>query len=124
MKVIRRENPVFVDVDSTLVLPNETKYQGNEQVSIYDSVTGSYLTMYKHAPNIRLLLEEKHRGSFIVVWSRGGFDWAENVLKALNITYAVDLVMTKPLVYIDDLDISNWLPYRVYLEPNTAYKKP
>ena len=75
-----------------------------------------------HEPMVRLLKEESHRGSHIVVWSRGGYEWATNVLKALCIEDYVDQVMSKPSAYFDDKDISEWLKYRVYLKPDTIYK--
>lgn len=122
MKTIRSEYIVPVDVDSTLVLPNESKYSGRE-VKVYDAVTKSYITMKAHEPNIRLLTEERYRGAVILVWSRGGYEWAENVVKALELEGFVDFVMSKPLTYIDDLDVQNWLSHRVWLDPNMNYKK-
>lgn len=121
-KVIRNENVVFFDVDGTLINHGQVPDRIGKHVSVYDAVTDTYLPMQAHEPNIRLLLEEKHKGSYVIVWSRGGHEWAENVLKALNLFDKVNLIMTKPLVYIDDLPIEKWLPYRVFLEPDTIYK--
>jgi hypothetical protein len=124
MKVIKSEQVVFFDVDNTLVYPAE-KYKGHQGalVEVYDAVTKKHVLMRVNEPNMRLLLEEKHRGSFVIVWSRGGYEWAANVLRALDLESKVDLVMSKPLVYYDDLSIDEWLTYRVFLEPNTLYKK-
>lgn len=122
MRVVKSENTVFVDVDGTLINHGQRSDRAGRRISVLDPLTGEYLPMQAHEPNIRLLLEEKHRGSFVVVWSRGGYEWAESVLKALDITDKVDLVMSKPLAYIDDVPINEWLPYRVYLDPNTDYK--
>lgn len=121
MNIIESENTVFFDVDGTLVLAHG---EGpGRDISILDPVTHNYITLTAHEPNIRLLEEEHHRGSFVVVWSRGGYEWATNVIKALNLQDRVHIVMSKPLVYFDDVQIDKWLPYRVYLEPSTIYKK-
>jgi len=43
------------------------------------------------------------RGHAIVVWSGGGADWAEAVVKALKLEEFVDVVTAKPTYYIDDI---------------------
>ena len=124
MDVIKNENVVFVDVDGTLVLPLTKKSRSpNRKVDVYDSITKKFIKMEVHEPNVRLLVEEHHRGSYVIVWSRGGFQWAANVVKALDLTPKVDLVLTKPLLYIDDLKINEWLKYRVFLDANARYKR-
>lgn len=123
MRVIKNEKTVFCDVDHTLILPvDKNEYPGAE-VQVYDSISEKFIKMIAHEPNIRLLIEEKSRGSLIIVWSRGGYTWAEDVLRALKLESYVDYVMTKPMVYIDDLPIQEWLPYRVYLQPDVVYKR-
>lgn len=121
MQVIQSENITPFDVDGTLIL---TKGEGPGRiVDILDPVTGNYIQMSAHEPNIRLLEEEAHRGSFVIVWSRGGYEWATNVITALGLGSKVNLVMSKPMVYFDDLSIEKWLPYRVFLKPDEIYKK-
>lgn len=120
---IKNYNVVPCDVDSTLILhipPNE--YHKHETVEIFDPVEKRMMTVGVHLPMVRLLKEEAHRGAFIIVWSRGGHEWAANVIDALGLNKQVNLVLTKPLLYLDDCDVSDWLKYRVYLEPNTVYK--
>lgn len=123
MRVVQNEKVTFHDVDGTLIQHGQQSGRAGYYVTVLDPITGGYLPMQAHEPNIRLLLEEKHRGSYVVVWSRGGYEWAENVLKALNLTDKVDLVLTKPMAYFDDVPINDWLPYRVWLAPNEIYKK-
>lgn len=124
MIINKSEDTVFFDVDRTLVLPpDDPAAANNMKVEVWDPITNKFIKMAVHEPMVRLLREADRRGSHIKVWSRGGWEWASNVVKALNLVECVDEVLTKPLVYFDDLDIKEWLPYRVYLEPNCNYKK-
>ncbi len=122
MKIIKSEYNTFWDVDHTLIFPTDPKVPGIK-VLVYDAVTKKFLTMIGNEAMIRLMKEEKHRGANITVWSRGGYEWAANVVRALDLVPYVDTVMTKPLAYMDDLEISKWLKYRVYIPPTTSYKK-
>lgn len=126
MQTINNQNISPFDVDDTLVLPLSKKeyFKGIKAVKVPDPLTpGKFIRMQAHEPMIRLLKEEKHKGSFVIVWSRGGSAWAGSVVEALNLEAYVDLIMSKPLVYFDDLSIEKWLIYRVYLDPKMKYKK-
>lgn len=109
------------DVDDTLIL-HLADNTGHRTVDVWDAVTQTYKRFAVHEPMVRLLLEEFHRGSYVVVWSRGGWQWAKNVVIALGLEEKVHQVMTKPLVYFDDKDVADWLKYRVFLNPNQSYK--
>jgi len=124
MRIHKNEHVAPFDVDGTLILPltAENAMHGRK-VQVWDSISKKYISMVAHEPNIRLLIEEKHRGSLVIVWSRGGYEWAANVIRALDLVSHVDDVYSKPLAYFDDLDISEWLKYRVYLSPETRYKR-
>lgn len=121
MKVIKNEHVVYVDVDDTLVLHNPPSGE-YDYVDVKDPIENRVIRLAIHQPMVRLLKEEFSRGSYIIVWSRGGYQWAENVVSALNLQDYVHQVQTKPLVYMDDKDISEWLTYRIYLSPNEKYK--
>jgi hypothetical protein len=121
MNVIKNEHIVYVDVDDTLVLHNPPSGE-YDHVDVKDPIGNRVIRLAIHLPMVRLLKEEFSRGSYIVVWSRGGYRWAENVVSALNLQDYVHQVQTKPLVYMDDKDISEWLTYRIYLSPNEKYK--
>lgn len=123
MIIIKNEHLVPFDCDGTLIVENTEDNDHLEFVSVKDPVTGGYIGMRAHGPNIRLLKEEHHRGSHIIVWSRGGYEWASNVIRALKLESYVNEVYTKPHVYFDDLDIKEWLTQRVYLPTNSRYKK-
>ena len=122
MKIVKSEHTVFIDVDDTLVMHVDPDTIKGVKVQVYDSVGEGFITVEANLPMIRLLKEEKHRGAYIVVWSRGGYEWASNVIRALELVSYVDEVMSKPMVYFDDKSIAEWLPYRVWLPPETVYK--
>lgn len=123
MQVIKGDT-AFFDVDNTLILPLDNGLcTVGELVNVWDTVDKTFIGMQSHPAMIRLLLEEKHSGKKVIVWSRGREEWAQAAVEALGLTKQVDLVISKPLVYFDDLDVKEWLPYRVYLQPGTKYKK-
>ena len=125
MITIKNENLRPFDIDDTIILPyNATaQLQVGREVFVYDPIEDKKIKMVAHEPNIRLLKEEKHRGGYIWVWSRSGFEWARNVIKALDLEAYVDIVTTKPIVYFDDKDVSEWLKDRVWLPPEMKYKR-
>ncbi len=121
MRVHNNENISPFDVDGTLIEP----YRGNgiDSIGVEDPLQpGKYLLMVPNYNNIRLLKEEYHRGHEILVWSRGGSEWAVSVIKALGLEQYVSDVYTKPLVYFDDLDIKEWLNQRVFIPIDAKYK--
>lgn len=127
MNVIRSENNIMVDVDGTLidhVAPDSLSTLPTEEVlSVSDPLqAGKLIKVRINKAMVRLLEEEHNRGSTIIVWSRGGYRWASNVIQALGLDNKVDYVMTKPLVYFDDVEVQDWLKYRVFLTPETVYK--
>lgn len=119
MRTIRNECIAFFDVDDTLVMWDETD---TPTVSIVDPHTGITMHLEANKNNITLMKEKKSRGFTIVVWSAGGYAWAEAVIKALNLNIYVDFVMSKPHTYVDDLDVAKWFPNRVWLDPKRRYK--
>lgn len=124
MVVIKNENTDFYDVDGTIIIHESHKtIPPGESLQVFDAVTKQFITVRINKPMVRLLRESKARGSYVVVWSRGGYRWAADVIKALELTEYVDLVISKPLAYFDDTPIEKWLPYRVFIEPGVIYKQ-
>lgn len=124
MKVLKSERTIYVDVDDTLVMHSFNYHKHEfEMVAIDDPVhPGSYIQLRKNLNMIRLVREESQRGSTIIVWSRGGWQWANNVVEALELEEYVYMVMSKPLTYLDDSPVENWLKDRVYIGPDETYK--
>jgi FMN phosphatase YigB (HAD superfamily) len=122
MTVIKNECVVMYDVDDTLVrewyeagsafgiaLPEE------EHISILDPTTNNFVRRHPVEKHIELLKKHKARGFTVVVWSQGGWAWAEAVVKALGLEAYVDHVMSKPVCYVDDLPVQKWMTQRIYL---------
>lgn len=121
MRIIENEQISPFDVDSTLV--DHVAIATEDTIKIYDAVTGGFVMANPNKPMVRLLREAKSRGDFVIVWSRGGYRWASDVVRALGLETSVDLVISKPMAYFDDSAIEDWLPYRVFLDPKTIYKQ-
>lgn len=123
MKVIENENTIFFDVDMTLIM-HKNSHKGiptlhqnpNGYLEIYDKRIDRTIIAEPYFPHIDILLQSKARGRFIVVWSASGHQWAKMAVEALGIQDHVDLVMTKPSAYVDDVDANKFMN-RVYIEP-------
>lgn len=124
MKVIENESNIFVDVDDTLVMWDwDTELRGDQTVAVqcpYEAAGIQYVVR-PNLPNIKVLMNQKARGSYITVWSQNGYQWAEAVVKALGLEEYVDQAMSKPRMYMDDLPCQNWMGERVYLSPDSKY---
>lgn len=122
MNVIRNENIRPFDIDGTLILPIQSPL--GRVIDVKDPVTGVTTIQFRvHEPMVRLLREELARGAVIIVWSRSGFQWAENVMRALGfVSDAQIYIMSKPMVYFDDKPVDEWLRDRVFLDSDKPYK--
>ena len=121
MKTIKNERVIPCDVDGTLVIHNPGP--GVPLIDVIDPETGRPVTLGINRSMVKLVREEKFRGAFILVWSRGGYAWAKNVINALHLENHVDLIMTKPMAYFDDIPVEEWLETRIFLDENTVYKR-
>ena len=122
MKTIKQESTVFIDVDDTIVMWSVKAKKGEKVVSITNPNSGQQYYLPVHKGHLRVLKDRKARGSFIVVWSASGFAWAEAVVRALKIEDYVDLIMTKPHMYIDDKKASKWMGEHLYLPYRSGYE--
>ena len=108
MKVIRK-NPVFYDVDDTLIL-----YEGDgEYVDV--EYFGDKVRVLPHKMHCRFLKNNKRRGFSVHVWSQQGHEWAKAVVEALGLEDFVDFVSSKPQSYFDDLAADSWMQ-RIWVE--------
>lgn len=89
---IENENIVCFDVDDTLVLWNRP----DSDLIIEDSP-------YKiHKKHIISMKRFHSRGQFVIVWSKGGAQWAKKAVQLLGIEKYVNLVCAKPSWCFDD----------------------
>lgn len=125
MLIVKSENTVWIDVDDTLVMwpqnPFVRQYVGPETRDPFDlrflpfDNYGSTVWLRPNEKNIKLLKSYKQRGYFVIVHSANGWAWAEDVVKKLMLSESVDMIMTKPAKYVDDLPADGWM-MRVYLK--------
>lgn len=93
-------NPtVFFDIDDTLVMWDEN-LKGD---TVCIEVDGHLNHMVINKGNLEELKRHGSRGIDVIVWSKGGVEWAKAVVSALKIRSYVSAVMTKPFCYYDDL---------------------
>lgn len=115
VQVFETDQVVCCDVDDTLVMWNlDDKSKDISIPDPYSPGVSNFVT--PHLAHIQLLRKFKERGFTIIVWSAGGFKWAHNVVNALEIEPFVDLVMSKPCRYIDDLACKEWMGPRIYIK--------
>ncbi len=102
----------YFDCDDTLVKweladaddPSAVKFELNDRV------------FYKIPIQVHIdeLKNQAMTGTALVVWSAGGADWAECVVKTLGLEEYVDVILCKPARVFDDKDPSDYLPKRRY----------
>ena len=122
--------PVYFDVDDTLVMWNPTPEQLEKDGVDFTCPAGQYFDgddmtqaspewtakLVPHKKHIEMLKLHKMRNHAVIVWSAGGWDWAEAVVKALGLESYVDLVITKPRWAYDDMPADRILPDIQWLE--------
>lgn len=117
---------VYCDCDDTLVMWNSQDVPADEIESgfiLVEDYTGP-VAVYPHKKHIEMLRHFNARGHTVVVWSAGGSDWAEAVVKALHLEDIVDIVLPKPYWWIDDLPANLVLSEatRIWKDPKTPSK--
>lgn len=114
MKVIRNNNITTFDIDSTLLIYDKirTKDKGKIAFDYGDE------TLYLRAHNFHsTFLKHCHnRGDYVIIWSKNGVMWCEQVVKKLKLTKYVDLIMGKPTRHVDDKsDLSSIVGDAIYI---------
>lgn len=130
MIVIKSVNSVFFDVDDTLILWSPTSEQlADEGIDItcpgtlHSGPDGDIVEIGEwtqrvvpYTPNIEAMKRHKLRGHRVIVWSAGGWDWAEAAVKALGLEHIVDVVMSKPHWCYDDLPPNEYMPKSLFVK--------
>lgn len=117
---IKNERVIWVDVDDTLIVHGVHK--SLKMTEVADDVNKGIIMVYRHEQNIRLVKEEFSRGSYVIVHSKGGHQWAADVVEALGLSPYVNQILTKPTAYIDDKPVSEWLTDRIFIPHTQSYK--
>lgn len=97
-----KDGGVFAsDIDDTLVMwyiPSD--YKG----PLLKITTNGYTEeCIVNRPAVEHLKKMKRRAFSVIVWSAGGSDWAEAVVRALRIEEYVDIIMPKIDHHLDDI---------------------
>lgn len=143
MKVLPCKLPTYFDVDDTLIMWNLPAADDPDVIEIEcptsrterallemddagdlnpetptETVSvGSWKQRVKpHKKHIAQLKQHFLRGHTIIVWSAGGWEWAEAAVRALGLQDFVHLVIEKPVWYYDDLPANEILGKRYYLK--------
>lgn len=115
MEIISNDHVVCFDVDETLIIWHWDQYKKtelSEANQLIDIKMDNYSTSVEpFKEHIELLKRYKAKGKFIIVWTQSGYKWGEAVVKALGLEEYVDLVLTKPEKYVDDLDANEWMEH-------------
>jgi len=115
---IDNEQIYAFDIDDTLVMWEGNIHQPDEhgrKLAIVDPYDKTTVFLKPHQQHIKLVKQMHGRGRFVMVWSAGGVQWAEAVVKALNLEPYVGLIITKPVGYVDDLPANKFLQNHIYL---------
>ena len=107
------ETWIYFDVDDTLVIWPPRKDRGFVSDIVIDDPyePPKRYALKKHIRHIEELKEFKTNPKCkVVIWSRGGKPWAEEVIKALGLEAYVDFIIQKPDITYDDEHQKFWFP--------------
>lgn len=98
---------VFVDCDDTLIMWSSNKYyKPNEAMELH--FMNYKVTVSPNDTNIAKVKEFYKKGYEVIIWSATGKEWAELVVKTLELTDHIDCCLSKPDFYIDDLELTQF----------------
>ncbi len=124
MKVNKSEQVICVDIDDTLIIWGEFDKSKHKFIIVVDPHTGKHLELRVHEPHLKIIESRLVRGALLIVWSAGGYAWAEAVLQGLYLQYNESIhVYSKPIAYVDDKKANEWMGDHIYLHPDSTYGK-
>jgi hypothetical protein len=110
MIILEGSQVVMFDVDDTLLLWSVPDNFEGQFVELDCWVDEDPVKLAVNTANLEQLKGHHSRGHKIVVWSAGGWEWAEKAVKILNIEKYVHLVMEKPTWSYDDKRPEEFMP--------------
>jgi hypothetical protein len=112
---------LYVDVDDTLLLHDLSEHRWDTFAGPVEvECNGRVFEGVPHQKNIKLLIKFYKLGYDIIVWSKTGKTWAEEVCKTLNIGQYVSTYLTKPDFYLDDKPVGDWIGPRIWRDPKSG----
>lgn len=117
MKYYKQKNQytAYIDVDETLIMWNNDV--NDPTTKVLDLPNGN-LVIKLHKKHIQLVKNLYAIGWNVTVWSQGGSDHAETVIKQIGLADHVHEIMNKPVMYLDDKPFENQGIRRSYHEPD------
>ena len=96
---------IYFDTDDTLVCWE----MHNNPNAIPFICYGKEYKLVPHTEHIKMLKKFKADGFQIVVWSAGGREWVEEVVNKLFLNDYVDVMLSKPSFYVDDVEVRHFM---------------
>ncbi|NBO99770.1 MAG: hypothetical protein EBU90_06540 [Proteobacteria bacterium] len=110
MKSIDSDKVVCFDVDDTLISDVTEKPIESKDLDVLKIKCNGHITLVKPIQeNIDAIKRHKRQGQIIIVWSAAGYRWAKSVVESLKLQDYVDIAMSKPMWYYDDLPVQKWM---------------
>lgn len=100
MVKFENDKSLFVDVDDTLIIYDPPEHLRSQAIIMDNG--GFKQEVLIHKKHVELIRRFKFLGYKVVVWSKTGAFWAEKIVKELGLENDVDMVMSKPLYFVDD----------------------
>lgn len=102
---------IYCDVDDTLIMWDADPFDASSKVL---TLVGGNITVSLHKVHIQLVKDLYAIGWNVVVWSQGGSDHAEAVVKQIGLENHVHVITSKPESYIDDIPFEQQYIKRIY----------
>lgn len=106
MIVLKGDKYTYFDVDDTLIMWDYYMKDGPADLLVQMVEPwehGHILTLVKNPLCIAAIIDAKERGETVVVWSQSGAEWAEEAVTKCGLTGFVDLCISKPHKWYDDI---------------------
>lgn len=119
MLEIRREIWEF-DVDNTLIMWDKSAYVDKDVKRVVVQSAKGPVELVINQKNVNLLIKLAKIGYYIRVHSGSGFEWADKIVRALELTEYVDSVESKPRGKTDDKPPGEGTTYLAWRDPVTG----
>lgn len=100
MQTICSNSVITFDVDDTLVMYEDIRNPGEGKIEFNYGDEKIYLRPHKF--HITFLKHCFNRGDHVVIWSKNGWQWVEQVVDKLGLRNYVHTAMSKPSRHVDD----------------------
>lgn len=122
MHFVKGDNVIYFDVDNTLIMWDPPAYDSRiVQLPTLHYINDShgdlmpqYVEVIPHEHHLNMIIRHKQLGNTVVVWSKSGPLWAQNVITHFGLTEYVDVCMGKPSCFYDDLKAEEFMVDRRY----------